>query len=164
MKASERAFWVVLGLLPLVWVLCLWVIIARSIPATPPPVRSIPPPDYPPANWDRLCVGMPQVEVASLLGPPSRRIPVRQVRGSPTTELDPLLEAIVVFIARIWLFGIDGLCDTECDRWEYDGGPSVTPRRFFQFGSFEQAFVVYFVDKKVVWMRRPTAGPLVDGE
>ncbi len=158
MKASERVFWVVAGLLPLAWVICVWMIV-RSSPSIPP----IPPPDYPPANWDRLCVGMTQAEVASLVGKPSERRPAPRTRGSPTAGPLSLLELILVLIFKIWFFGIDGVCAMSCERWEYDGGPKVTPRPFIQFGPLPEAFVVYFANDEAVWFRRPTAGPLAEG-
>jgi hypothetical protein len=162
MKVSSRSFVAVVALL-----LATWIVRLEMATRTRP---SIPPADDPPApawdrsGWDRVRIGMPAHEVVRLLGPPPLKVPHRRIGGEMGDQRWAIIEAFALIVLPMWIGGMDGFCSFHCERWEYDGGPGVTRWRFLQFGPSPESFVVYFTDEKVVWLRRPTVGPLVEGE
>jgi hypothetical protein len=155
MKLSSRTFVAVVGLLLATWIVCL-VVTTRAVRSIPAPVDT-PLPAWDRLAWDRLYIGMSRAEVADRLGPPSLKAPPIRFGSELAGRSWTIFEVFAWIVAPLWIGGIDGFCWIHCERWEYDEDPGVTPRPFFQIGPSPDAFVVYFTDERVVWLRRPTA-------
>jgi hypothetical protein len=124
-----------------------------------------PPVPYRPSNWKQLRIGMSEDEVFRLLGNPTNKGPNCQMEVDRPCRSGTLCEEIWDRLILVWFIGFEGCCESGLIKgswWEYYGGPGVSGRPILLQGSFKEAFVVYFLKKKVVGFRRPLVGPFAD--
>jgi hypothetical protein len=131
-------------------VVCVWRLTAEAPTALPP------------ANWDQLRVGMSEEQVGRLLGKASNEGPNLRVDIDKPARIGTLYDTLLDRLVLLFTFGFEGACVcgwVDGGWWEYYDRSAVTPRPLFALGSSDEAFVVYFYKKKVVWFRHPNKGP-----